>query len=98
MFRSLMQSLFASRPQTKARTQVQSFRPQLEVLEGRLAPSGWHHHGVDIDQIQRDVGSYNKQIAVTPSHGNINVFQGQFDVGNGNVQVAIVGGHDHHGG
>lgn len=43
MFRFLFRSLMAPRPSTQARRQVQHFRPRLEALEDRLAPSGFAH-------------------------------------------------------
>ncbi|HEY7312260.1 MAG TPA: hypothetical protein VH643_23050 [Gemmataceae bacterium] len=96
MFRSLISSLFTTRPQAKVRRQVLHFRPQLETLEGRLAPSSFHHSDVDVTQIQYRVGFHNTQVAVAPSHGDVDILQVQAHVGSGNTQVAIVGGHEHH--
>jgi hypothetical protein len=78
MFRTFFRSLIMSRPQAKARPQVQSFRPQLETLEGRLAPSGLT--GINISH-NHDVGvivAQSATIAFSGGHNSIN-------------QVAIVG-------
>ena len=68
MIRSLFSSLFAPRSHARTRSQV-SFRPQLESLEDRLAPSGvgiHAHTNVDINviaQVQNHVGNNNTENA-----------------------------------
>jgi hypothetical protein len=74
MFRSLFRSLIVSRTNTQTRTPVQSFRPQLETLEGRLAPSGWGHHSpsVDVDISHSTIVVANAQIIDSGDHNEIN--------------------------
>jgi hypothetical protein len=70
MFRSLVRLLTPKRPQAQTRPQVQRFRPKLEVLEDRLAPSSWggfdfsHNNIVVQVQNQEHVYSHNTQIQV----------------------------------
>jgi hypothetical protein len=79
MFRSLFRSLIVSRPKTQARTQVQSFRPRLEVLEDRLAPSNVAiQHNTFASHIFQD-GSHNVAVQHDTAFSNI-VQVGRHDV------------------
>jgi|SwirhisoilCB2_FD_contig_61_7151650_length_393_multi_2_in_0_out_0_1 hypothetical protein len=68
MFRTFFRSLIVSRTQPKARPQVQRFRPQLEMLENRLAPSGFGFNLAEVEHV-RDVGVATAQAGVAFNGG-----------------------------
>jgi hypothetical protein len=72
MFRTFFRSLIVSRPQAKTRPQVQSFRPQLEVLEGRLAPSGLFNTYVSHNKDIGVIAIQEAAIVNSGSHNTIN--------------------------
>jgi hypothetical protein len=95
MFRTFFRSLIVSRSQSKARPQVQRFRPQLEVLEGRLAPSSWGG-GFTVNVVNtevehnRDIGAITNQGALATNGGKVT--QTAVTIG-ANESLIFLGGH-----
>ncbi len=77
MFRSLFSSLFASRPQARTRSQV-TFKPQLEALEHRSAPSGIH-------------GSFDHDNVVAVVHPVHSIVQTQIDSPGAHQTAVLIG-------
>jgi len=91
MFRSLFGSLFTSRPQTRTRSQV-SFKPQLEALEHRWAPSHTGGSGFlsnDNVVVNVDLNNTNAVTAInSPGAHQTTILIGQNDFSSS--------GHEHH--